>query len=178
MLDTTTQIRGPCLSGSGCSGSTRGTYTILGRLFLISWLMRVCVLCSACMLYYSCTCPYVFLGVCGGVLNMCLCMCVWGGLHFCNCVFLSQCSVDCGMGKRIRSVRCVSNNGNEVNEVECNSRLRPQGSEDCHMGPCVTNWYFSDWTNTVSTDWSTEEILQYILLRPNVFFTLIFVCQF
>ncbi|XP_026858903.2 ADAMTS-like protein 4 [Electrophorus electricus] len=62
----------------------------------------------------------------------------------------SACSVDCGVGKRTRNVRCVSNHGNEVNEVECNSRLRPQGSEDCHMGPCVTNWYFTDWTNTCS----------------------------
>ncbi|XP_076826637.1 ADAMTS-like protein 4 isoform X2 [Brachyhypopomus gauderio] len=62
----------------------------------------------------------------------------------------SACSVDCGAGKRIRSIRCVSNHGNEVSEVECSSRPRPQGSEDCHMGPCVTDWYFSDWTNTCS----------------------------
>ncbi|XP_017537303.1 thrombospondin type-1 domain-containing protein 4 isoform X1 [Pygocentrus nattereri] len=62
----------------------------------------------------------------------------------------SACSVDCGVGKRTRSVRCVSDYGNEVNEGECNARLRPQGSEDCHMGPCVTNWYFTDWTNTCS----------------------------
>ncbi|XP_022529483.2 thrombospondin type-1 domain-containing protein 4 [Astyanax mexicanus] len=62
----------------------------------------------------------------------------------------SSCSVDCGVGKRTRNVRCVSNYGNEVSEGECNARLRPQGSEDCHMGPCVTNWYFTDWTNTCS----------------------------
>ncbi|XP_066539583.1 thrombospondin type-1 domain-containing protein 4 [Hoplias malabaricus] len=62
----------------------------------------------------------------------------------------SACSVDCGVGKRTRNVRCVSNHGNEVSEGECNARLRPQGSEDCNMGPCVTNWYFTDWTNTCS----------------------------
>ncbi|KAM6910648.1 ADAMTS-like protein 4 isoform 2-T2 [Xenentodon cancila] len=62
----------------------------------------------------------------------------------------STCSVDCGVGKRMRSVRCVSDQGSEVNENECNSRLRPQGSEDCNMGPCVTNWYFSGWTSTCS----------------------------
>ncbi|KAI2655819.1 Thrombospondin type-1 domain-containing protein 4 [Labeo rohita] len=62
----------------------------------------------------------------------------------------SSCSVDCGVGKRTRSVRCVSDHGNTVNDRECNDRLRPQRSEDCHMGPCVTNWYFTDWTNTCS----------------------------
>lgn len=70
----------------------------------------------------------------------------------CKCVCFRQCSVDCGVGKRTRSVRCVSDHGNTVNDRECNDRLRPQRSEDCHMGPCVTNWYFTDWTNTVSTE--------------------------
>ena len=63
---------------------------------------------------------------------------------------LVQCSVDCGVGRRLRSVRCVSDHGNEVHEKECHSRLRPEGSEDCNMGPCVTNWYFTGWANTVS----------------------------
>lgn len=63
---------------------------------------------------------------------------------------LMQCSVDCGVGKRTRSVRCVSDQGGVVNDNECNSRVRPQGSEECNMGPCVTNWYFTDWSNTVS----------------------------
>uniref|UniRef100_A0AAX7V4W1 PLAC domain-containing protein n=1 Tax=Astatotilapia calliptera TaxID=8154 RepID=A0AAX7V4W1_ASTCA len=62
----------------------------------------------------------------------------------------SQCSVDCGVGKRTRSVRCVSDQGDVVNEKECSSRARPQGSEECNMGPCVTNWYFTDWLKTCS----------------------------
>ncbi|XP_052003156.1 ADAMTS-like protein 4 [Xyrauchen texanus] len=62
----------------------------------------------------------------------------------------SACSVDCGVGKRTRSVRCVSKHGNIVNDRECNDRLLPQRTEDCHMGPCVTNWYFTDWTHTCS----------------------------
>ncbi|KAJ8289982.1 hypothetical protein GJAV_G00007410 [Gymnothorax javanicus] len=64
----------------------------------------------------------------------------------------SSCSVDCGVGKRTRNVRCVSNQGSVVNDQECNSRLRPQGSEECHMGPCVTNWYFTDWSNICSAE--------------------------
>lgn len=47
-------------------------------------------------------------------------------------------------------MRCVSDEGSTVNEKECNSRIRPLGSEECNMGPCVTNWYFTDWSNTVS----------------------------
>uniref|UniRef100_A0A667XUM0 PLAC domain-containing protein n=1 Tax=Myripristis murdjan TaxID=586833 RepID=A0A667XUM0_9TELE len=62
----------------------------------------------------------------------------------------STCSVDCGLGKRTRSVRCVSDHGSVVNDKECNSRLRPQGTEECNMGPCVTNWYFTNWSNTCS----------------------------
>uniref|UniRef100_A0A3Q3QDT7 PLAC domain-containing protein n=1 Tax=Monopterus albus TaxID=43700 RepID=A0A3Q3QDT7_MONAL len=62
----------------------------------------------------------------------------------------TQCSVDCGVGRRTRSVRCVSDQGSIVNDKECNSRLRPQGTEECNMGPCVTNWYFTDWSSTCS----------------------------
>ncbi|XP_034030554.1 ADAMTS-like protein 4 isoform X2 [Thalassophryne amazonica] len=62
----------------------------------------------------------------------------------------STCSVDCGVGKRMRSVRCISEQGSVMNDKECNSRLRPQGSEECNMGPCVTNWYFTDWSSTCS----------------------------
>nr|XP_020473225.1 ADAMTS-like protein 4 isoform X2 [Monopterus albus] len=62
----------------------------------------------------------------------------------------STCSVDCGVGRRTRSVRCVSDQGSIVNDKECNSRLRPQGTEECNMGPCVTNWYFTDWSSTCS----------------------------
>lgn len=62
----------------------------------------------------------------------------------------SSCSVDCGVGSRTRSVRCVSDQGGVVNDQECNSRLRPQGDEECNMGPCVTNWYFTTWSPTCS----------------------------
>ncbi|XP_041844598.1 thrombospondin type-1 domain-containing protein 4 [Melanotaenia boesemani] len=62
----------------------------------------------------------------------------------------TTCSVDCGVGRRTRSVRCVSDQGSIVNDNECNSGLRPQGSEECNMGPCVTNWYFNDWSKTCS----------------------------
>uniref|UniRef100_A0A3Q3X032 PLAC domain-containing protein n=1 Tax=Mola mola TaxID=94237 RepID=A0A3Q3X032_MOLML len=62
----------------------------------------------------------------------------------------SKCSVDCGVGRRTRSVRCITEQGSIVNDMECNSRARPQGSEECNMGPCVTNWYFTSWSNMCS----------------------------
>ncbi|XP_060936459.1 thrombospondin type-1 domain-containing protein 4 [Limanda limanda] len=62
----------------------------------------------------------------------------------------TTCSVDCGVGRRTRGVRCVSDQGSLVNDVDCNSGLRPQRSEECNMGPCVTNWYFTDWASTCS----------------------------
>ncbi|XP_077454648.1 thrombospondin type-1 domain-containing protein 4 isoform X1 [Stigmatopora argus] len=62
----------------------------------------------------------------------------------------STCSVDCGVGKKTRSVRCVSDQGSVVNDVECSSRVRPVGSEECNMGPCVTNWYSSAWSSACS----------------------------
>lgn len=75
-------------------------------------------------------------------------------LHMCSHWEVSSdwgtCSVDCGIGRRTRSIRCVSEEGSVVNEKECNSRQRPQGSEECNMGPCVTNWYFTDWSHTCS----------------------------
>ncbi|XP_037129047.1 thrombospondin type-1 domain-containing protein 4 [Syngnathus acus] len=62
----------------------------------------------------------------------------------------STCSVDCGVGKRTRSVRCVSDEGSVVNDMECGSRAQPLGSEECNMGPCVTNWYSSAWSAACS----------------------------
>ncbi|XP_028986014.1 ADAMTS-like protein 4 [Betta splendens] len=62
----------------------------------------------------------------------------------------STCSVDCGVGRRTRSIQCVSDEGSTVNDKECSSRVRPQGSEECNMGPCVTNWYFTSWSKTCS----------------------------
>lgn len=47
-------------------------------------------------------------------------------------------------------MRCITDQGSVVNDVECNSRARPQGSEECNMGPCVTNWYFTSWSKAVS----------------------------
>uniref|UniRef100_A0A674PFX4 Thrombospondin type-1 domain-containing protein 4-like n=1 Tax=Takifugu rubripes TaxID=31033 RepID=A0A674PFX4_TAKRU len=62
----------------------------------------------------------------------------------------TKCSVDCGIGRRTRSVRCITDQGSVVNDIECNSRARPQGSEECNMGPCVTNWYFTSWSKACS----------------------------
>lgn len=68
--------------------------------------------------------------------------------------------MDCGVGRRTRSVRCVSDEGSIVNDKECNSRIRPQESEECNMGPCVTNWYFTNWSKTVSKAQETKKTEQ------------------
>lgn len=47
-------------------------------------------------------------------------------------------------------MRCVTDQGSVVNDAECSTRAKPQGSEECNMGPCVTNWYFTSWSKTVS----------------------------
>lgn len=82
---------------------------------------------------------------------------------------LLQCSVDCGIGRRTRSIRCVSEEGSVVNEKECNSRQRPQGSEECNMGPCVTNWYFTDWSHTVSNNHTNNTPTKCTLTESSTF---------
>lgn len=53
-------------------------------------------------------------------------------------------------------MRCITDQGSVVNDIECNSRARPQGSEECNMGPCVTNWYFTSWSKAVSETGLTD----------------------
>ncbi|KAM4690470.1 ADAMTS-like protein 4 [Rhinophrynus dorsalis] len=64
----------------------------------------------------------------------------------------STCSVMCGLGQRTRHVRCVSNHGDIVGEVECSNRLRPRTNEICDMGPCVRSWFHNDWSSTCSSE--------------------------
>ncbi|XP_047402151.1 ADAMTS-like protein 4 isoform X2 [Sciurus carolinensis] len=68
----------------------------------------------------------------------------------------SQCSVRCGRGQRSRQVRCVGNNGDEVNEQECASGPpQPPSREACDMGPCTTAWFHSEWSSKCSADCGT-----------------------
>ncbi|OCT69063.1 ADAMTS-like protein 4 [Xenopus laevis] len=67
----------------------------------------------------------------------------------------SQCSVMCGMGQRIRRVRCVSNQGDEVGDGECSNRLRPRTNEVCDMGPCVRSWFYNEWSPICSAECGT-----------------------
>ncbi|KAM3919869.1 ADAMTS-like protein 4 [Leptodactylus fuscus] len=64
----------------------------------------------------------------------------------------STCSVMCGLGQRTRYVRCVSNQGDVVGEVECSNRLRPRTNEVCDMGPCVRSWFHNEWSSTCSSE--------------------------
>ncbi|XP_060676616.1 thrombospondin type-1 domain-containing protein 4-like [Hemiscyllium ocellatum] len=63
-----------------------------------------------------------------------------------------SCSVPCGVGQRKRSIRCVSNQGNVVGEGECSAKQKPTDSEACDMGPCVTSWFYTDWSHKCSVD--------------------------
>ncbi|XP_063803207.1 ADAMTS-like protein 4 isoform X2 [Pseudophryne corroboree] len=64
----------------------------------------------------------------------------------------STCSVMCGVGQRTRHVRCISNQGDVIGEVECSNRLRPRTNEVCDMGPCVRSWFHNEWSSTCSSE--------------------------
>ncbi|XP_053561442.1 ADAMTS-like protein 4 isoform X2 [Bombina bombina] len=67
----------------------------------------------------------------------------------------TTCSVMCGLGQRTRHVRCISNHGDIVGEVECSNRMRPRTNEVCDMGPCVRSWFHNDWSSKCSAECGT-----------------------
>ena len=56
---------------------------------------------------------------------------------------LLQCSVTCGKGKKTRTVKCVNEKGQEVNEELC-KKLRPKVIRRCRAGKCP-RWRTKDW---------------------------------
>ncbi|CAL9708505.1 unnamed protein product [Knipowitschia caucasica] len=57
------------------------------------------------------------------------------------------CSSLCGGGKRIRPVRCVQENGNELlglPESKCGLETAPPAVDECNMHPCPTRWQASE----------------------------------
>ncbi|XP_043530208.1 thrombospondin type-1 domain-containing protein 4 [Chiloscyllium plagiosum] len=64
----------------------------------------------------------------------------------------SECSVPCGVGQRIRDVKCIDNLGDIVNDEECNMQLKPADTENCDMGPCAKSWFHTDWSVRCSAE--------------------------
>ncbi|XP_077419760.1 thrombospondin type-1 domain-containing protein 4 isoform X1 [Vanacampus margaritifer] len=64
----------------------------------------------------------------------------------------SACSVPCGLGQRLREVRCISNVGDVVPDAECNMNLRPVHVENCDMGACAKSWFYTDWGTKCSAE--------------------------
>jgi len=64
-------------------------------------------------------------------------------------LYLSQCSVPCGVGQRRREVVCVDNLGDIVSDEECNMALRPLDLQNCDKGVCASSWFYSLWSDRV-----------------------------
>uniref|UniRef100_UPI00398EFD9F thrombospondin type-1 domain-containing protein 4-like n=1 Tax=Pristiophorus japonicus TaxID=55135 RepID=UPI00398EFD9F len=67
----------------------------------------------------------------------------------------SECSVPCGVGQRIRDVKCIDNLGDIVDDEECNMQLKPADTENCDMGPCAKSWFHTDWSARCSAECGT-----------------------
>ncbi|XP_062902795.1 thrombospondin type-1 domain-containing protein 4 isoform X1 [Mobula hypostoma] len=64
----------------------------------------------------------------------------------------SECSVPCGVGQRLRDVKCIDNLGDIVDDEECNMQLKPVDTENCDMGPCAKSWFHTDWSPRCSAE--------------------------
>ncbi|XP_028312307.1 A disintegrin and metalloproteinase with thrombospondin motifs 13 isoform X2 [Gouania willdenowi] len=57
------------------------------------------------------------------------------------------CSVSCGEGERVRPVRCVQEDGDDVTLVpqsECTLHAAPYTAEKCNTDPCPARWHVSE----------------------------------
>lgn len=63
-----------------------------------------------------------------------------------------QCSAQCGLGNRHRSVTCVTAKGAAPDHL-CDPREKPSNQELCDMGSCATDtWFFSAWEDRCSEE--------------------------
>nr|XP_053639191.1 thrombospondin type-1 domain-containing protein 4-like isoform X2 [Cherax quadricarinatus] len=63
-----------------------------------------------------------------------------------------QCSAQCGLGTRHRSVSCVTAQGTVQGHL-CDPREKPSNQELCDMGSCATDtWFFSAWEDHCSEE--------------------------
>ena len=63
---------------------------------------------------------------------------------------LLQCSVNCGVGQRTRTVDCLNVAGDVVPDRECEG-VKPDTEESCDMGVCAKGWYHTAWSEEVGS---------------------------
>ncbi|XP_022095859.1 thrombospondin type-1 domain-containing protein 4-like isoform X2 [Acanthaster planci] len=65
-----------------------------------------------------------------------------------------ECNVPCGEGRRQREVRCVDEAREELDESACTDKQlsKPRTEETCDRGPCVSNWFVSEWNDLCSAE--------------------------
>ncbi|XP_038072940.1 thrombospondin type-1 domain-containing protein 4-like [Patiria miniata] len=65
-----------------------------------------------------------------------------------------ECNMPCGEGRRQREVRCVSDAQEGLDESACADKQlsKPRSEEACDMGPCVSNWFVSEWNDLCSAE--------------------------
>ena len=56
----------------------------------------------------------------------------------------------CNEGRRHRDVTCINDEQTELEESECAGKTKPANQEICDMGPCISNWFVSEWNDLVS----------------------------
>ncbi|CAH1796958.1 unnamed protein product [Owenia fusiformis] len=61
------------------------------------------------------------------------------------------CSSECGRGKRVRDVRCLNGFNQTVDDKNCEHH-KPRSEDKCDAGPCINNWYYTDWSDQCSSD--------------------------
>ncbi|WAR00554.1 THSD4-like protein [Mya arenaria] len=63
-----------------------------------------------------------------------------------------ECTADCGLGSRVRTVEC-RNEVSEVSDRQLCGTGEPASKEACGSGTCTgTKWFFTDWTSSCSAE--------------------------
>ena len=52
----------------------------------------------------------------------------------------------CGIGVQTHDAICVGLNGETLNKSECPVLKHDPFTKRCDAGPCVTNWFITEWS--------------------------------
>ncbi|XP_071793929.1 thrombospondin type-1 domain-containing protein 4-like isoform X1 [Asterias amurensis] len=63
-----------------------------------------------------------------------------------------ECDAPCNEGRRHRDVTCINDEQTELEESECAGKTKPANQEICDMGPCISNWFVSEWNDLCSSE--------------------------